>query len=160
MFSIFVTVAIFLIAFLFQLLIVRVVRIMHIHPFTSFAIHVIGLITVVQWVMPWRELPYTSILVYLLLTILLVTSSFVPLLGLRSPSSVIMTMLEKEKKVTLAQLLGVLNEKQLILRRLDDLVDVGLVERYGNTYVISQKGLFVSKMITVCTVFMGLTTQG
>lgn len=153
--SIIITVLIFFFVFFVQLVIVRILRHLHVHTFFSFLLYIAGLIIVVLFVFP-GGLPYTSILVYILLTSLLLTVSPVPLLGHYSPSSVIIKMLEKEKKMTRKQLYQTFDGKQLILARLDDLVDVGLVRRRADTYIILQKGLLISQLITVCSAFMGL----
>ncbi len=58
--------------------------------------------------------------------------------------------------MTITKLYQVFDERQLVLARLDDLVDVGLVLRRGNIYIILQKGLRISQLITVCRVLMGL----
>lgn len=156
MFSILITVLIFFFAFAMQLAIVRILRNLHIHTFFSFSIYIVGLIVFILFGFP-GDFSYTSILIYILLTLLLMTSSPVPLLGLNSPSSIIVTILEKEKKVTTTQLYRAFDERQLILARLNDLVDVGLVRRRAaGTYIILQKGLLISQFIAVCRVLMGL----
>lgn len=155
MFSILLTLFIFFFVFLIQLVVVRVFHYLHIHTFFSFFIHAPGLIIVVALVFA-GNIPYTAILIYILLTLLLMTSSLLPLLGGNSPASVIVTTIEKEKKMTVKQLYKVFDEKDLILVRLDDLVDVGFVNRRGGVYVITQKGILISQLIGVCRRLIGL----
>lgn len=154
MFSIFISVMIFFFTFVLQLIIVRILRLMNIHVFFSFFIYLVGLIMTILF-LSQEEFLYTSTLTYILLTLLLMTASPIPLLGGRSPAYLIVTMLDKEKKVTIKQLFQAFDEKQLILARLHDLVDVGLVRRQGNTYIILQKGMLISQFITVCSALMG-----
>src|SRR3989344_3727643 len=137
MFSIFIAVLIFFFTFVLQLVTVRILRRLHIHSFFSFLIYIVGLIFVILFLF-WGDFFYTSVLIYILLALLLMTNSL-PLLGLYSPSSVIVTILSKEKKATVTQLRQAFDEKELIFRRLDDLVDIGLVQRLGSKYTISPK---------------------
>lgn len=155
MISIFITFVIFLIAFITQLLLVRIFRRLNIHTFVSFAIHIIGFTIVVFLVLPLNELPYTAILAYILLTVLLVTFSFVPLLGGRSPTSVIITALQK-RKATISQLLMAFDEKEMILNRVEDLINVGIVKKRGGRYIISRLGLFISWFISTVSSLIGL----
>ena len=155
MFSIYIALVIFFFSFIIQIFIVRVFRYVHIHTFFSFLVYLIGLIVVIVFSFS-GELPYTSILIYILLTLLLMTISPIPLLGVRSPSFLIIMILDKKKKLTQTQLNQRFNEKEMILARLEDLVDVGLVRRRADTYIILQKGLLISHLITACSAFMGL----
>jgi len=158
MFSIFIVIVTFLIVFIVQLYLVRIFRTLHIHTLVSFAIHIIGFIIVVFLVFPFNELPYTSILIYILLTILLVTFSFVPLLNVRSPTSVIITMLQKRHS-TISQLQMAFDEKQMILKRIEDLVNVGLVKKRSSRYIISSLGLFLSRFISRLSSFILLCSM-
>ena len=153
MFSIFIAIVTFLTAFLVQLYLVRIFRILHIHTFISFAIHIIGFFIVVQIALSLNELPYTSILIYILLTILLVTFSFVPLLGQQSPTSVIITGLQKRQS-TISQLQMAFDEKQMILTRVEDLVNVGLVKKRSSRYIISPLGLILNRFISRLSSFI------
>lgn len=155
MFSIFITIVTFLTVFFGQLYLVRIFRILHIHTFISFVIHIIGLTIVVFLVLPLNELPYISIFIYILLTILLVTFSFVPLLGVRSPASVIITTLQK-RQATISQLQDLFDEKQMILKRVEDLINVGLVKKREGRYIISPLGLFLARLISSLSSLMGL----
>ena len=155
MFSIFIAIVTFLTVFIVQFLLVRIFRILHIHTFVSFAIYIIGLTIVVFLVLPQNGLPYTSILVYILLTILLLTFSFVPMLGVQSPTSVIIRTLQKRQS-TISQLKAAFDEKQMIMKRVEDLVNVGLVKKRGGRYVISALGLFLARLISSLSSLMGL----
>lgn len=158
MFSIFIAIVTFLVVFFGQLYLVRIFRMLHIHTFISFVIHIIGFTIVVFLVLPINELLYTSILIYILLTILLATFSFVPLLGVHSPTSIILIMLQK-KQATLAQLQSAVDEKHLILRRIEDLINVGLVQKRKDTYIVSPLGLFIAWLILTLSRLMGLKDQ-
>lgn len=152
--SILITVVIFLITFFVQLLLVRIFRKLHVQVFTTFILYAFGLPFLYQ-VIHLRELPYSSILVYILLTLLLTTVSFVPLLGQHSPSSVIITMLQK-KRLSYTQLQSAFDEKFMILRRLEDLVHTGLAYQRGKKYVISPLGSFIDRLLSIVSVLTGL----
>ncbi|MBI2034169.1 MAG: hypothetical protein HYT11_00355 [Candidatus Levybacteria bacterium] len=155
MFSIFIALLIFFFTFVLQLVIVRILRLMNIHVFFSFFIYLVGLVMTILS-LSQEEFLYTSTLIYILLTLLLMTASPIPLLGGSSTAYLIVWMLEKEKKMSKIQMYRSFDEKKLILTRLDDLVDVGLVRRRGNTYAILRKGLLISQLIAVCGLIMGL----
>ena len=132
-----------------QLIIVRILGRMNIQVFVSFSIYVIGLFLLIFInfnILP-LEFPYTSILVYILLTSLLITFSFVPLLRLQSPSSVIMTMLQKEKKITFKQLQNGFDEKKLILDRINDLCKIGLVKNEKTDTVFLYRELLLVELL-------------
>lgn len=160
--SIFLTLIIFFTSFFFQLIALRVIHRTHIHVFASFSIYILGFIIVVVSAVQsmGTELPYTSILVYILLTMLLITFSFVPLLGLRTPSSLIMEKVQTERNVTFPQLEKMFDERKLILIRLNDLVDIGLVKKQRNRYVISYKGLWLARLVSGWSRIMGWKMQG
>lgn len=152
--SILTSVAIFLVTFLIQLLLVRLFRKLHVHVFTTFILYAFGFLFLYR-VIHLRELPYASLLVYILLTLLLITVSFVPLLGQRSPSSIIITMLQK-KRLSYAKLQSAFDEEYMILRRLEDLVHTGLVYKHEQRYVISPLGSFFDKFLSTIGRLMGL----
>lgn len=158
--SILITLTIFFLMFIFQLVILRILRFFNIHVFSSFLVYIIGFVILLYKHDFIADFYYSSLLIYILFTLLLITFSFVPLLGLKSPSSVIMTIVQTNGEVTLTQLQKAFDERQLILDRLNDLYDIGLVKKRKNRYIISSQGLFISKIIEIFRVAMGIKNQG
>lgn len=154
MFSILSTLIVFFVTFLFQVLLVRIFRRRHIHPFMSFAVYGIGLCVEVQLALFLKEIPYITILLYILLTILLITFNFVPLLGTQSPSSVIVSMLEVRHR-SLTQLHNAFDEREFIYRRLEDLVAMGFVRKKRQKYSISRTGIVVSSIVSFFSFLIG-----
>ncbi len=155
MISILFTMMVFLVTFYFQVIILRVFRKFHIHPFVSFILYGIGLLITVLLALFFKELPLTSILIYILLTTLLITFSFVPLLDLQSPSSIIMTMLEK-KQQSFSKLQNAFDDRQFILIRLEDLVAMGLVQKREQKYSISPMGMISARIISIFSLLVGI----
>lgn len=157
--SILISIIVFLIVCIIQLCVLRVFRTFQVHPFVSFITHGVGFLVVLVFVIQQSELPLATLLVYILLTFLQITFSFVPLLGQRSPSSIIMSQLQM-KPQTESEMASGFDEKQMIYKRVEDLVKVGLLYKKGDTYIISPIGSYVARLISTVCVLMGLSTRG
>lgn len=103
----------------------------------------------------WTErLVWTPILFFILLTISFFVFFLSPL-GEESPSSVILLLIRKAKKLTGNKILSQFSDDKLIKKRLDYLITLGWIQKKDKMYSILPKGDNIAAKILIYRKLLG-----
>lgn len=86
------------------------------------------------------QLPWSSGLLFMLLSCTAMLFYIAISLGTELPTSIILESFKKKKEQSLSQLTALFSDKGLILNRVDDLVQSGLVDRTGQRLTMTTRG--------------------
>ncbi|MDX1372901.1 MAG: hypothetical protein R3321_10545 [Nitrososphaeraceae archaeon] len=89
--------------------------------------------------------PWTSIILFSFFTLDYLTQIASPYLGDEGPSSRILLFVLNKKLVAKAEILKIFSDKEMIIKRLDDMVKAGWIEKRNNSYKMLKKGRLLSE---------------
>ena len=106
-------------------------------------------------------LPFMSVLYFFLMSAF-ICALYQPIAfaGAQTPAAIILTALEKKPKLTKQNIFSLFNEKLLIHKRIEDLIQVGILKAADGTFELTAKGKAVYFLIVLSTKFLGVTVGG
>lgn len=90
------------------------------------------------------HLPWTSLLLYTLLSGITMVFVATPMIGERGPTSKLLSLLAAGPK-TLRELLSHFDDDELFTQRVESLVVAGVVEKKGGKFVVSERGQLLAR---------------
>ncbi len=90
---------------------------------------------------------FSSLCLYILLSVSFTIFFASPFLGDESPSSKIYLLLKKNGTMTKEELLSYFTDKEIVLKRIDNLIFVGWIEVKNNHLRVTKKGKFIASLI-------------
>lgn len=106
------------------------------------------------------SIPYSGVIFYILMVGILIIFYTTPSFSNISPSTMILTLLKKNGKMSYKQLRGYFSDKSLIIFRLKDLLGDGLIFLKNDKFRVTPKGSRIVKIVDFYRKILGWRTGG
>lgn len=106
------------------------------------------------------QLPFSTMIIFLLLALAFIIFSISPLLGDESPTSKILLLIRKKKQMSYDQIKTKFSNEKLIKKRLDQMMNLGWIKHAGRGYKTKDKGRRIADVIHFYRKILGWSSFG